>query len=120
MTAFPPVVFLGEGEDGSDGLTKNSVQTGTDCRVKYDHAAFITTCFRRWRCYRLSAMLAVRGGVKPSTQVVSEFSSKLMSLVEPVQEMPISGEEHPCRRPQGNWKEGTRSSSSNMFVQLHR
>jgi hypothetical protein len=30
MTAFPPVVFLGEGEDGSDRIDKeNSVQTGT-------------------------------------------------------------------------------------------
>jgi hypothetical protein len=118
--AFPAVVFLvARSEDGSDGLTK----LGSDGALptvasKYDHAESIHHHVSGVE----SAATVVRdaGGAKsgnrPLQVTMSEFSSKLMSLAEPVQEMVMSAEGIMSKAAKATGKRARAVNSSNMFV----
>jgi hypothetical protein len=118
--AFPAVVFLvARSEDGSDGLTKlGSVGALPTVASKYDHAE----CIHHHVSGVESAATVVRdaGGAKsgnrPLQVTMSEFSSKLMSLAEPVQEVIISGEGIMTKAAKAIGKRARAVNSSNMFV----
>lgn len=118
--AFPTVVFLlSRNEDGSDGLTK----LGSDGALptvasKYDHAESIhhhvsgvespVTVVRD--------VAAAKSTNRPLQVTMSEFSSKLMSLAEPVQEVVISGEGLMSKAVKESGKRARAVNQSNVFV----
>jgi hypothetical protein len=118
--AFPAVVFLvARSEDGGDGLTK----LGSDGALptvasKYDHAE----CIHHHVSGVESAATVVRdagdakSGNRPLQVTMSEFSSKLKSMAEPVQEMVISGEGIMSKAAKATGKRARAVNSSNTFI----
>jgi hypothetical protein len=118
--AFPTVVFLvGRSEDGSDGLTK----LGSDgalptVAAKYDHAE----CIHHHVSGVESATTVVRdardakSGNRPLQVTMSEFSKKLMSLAEPVQEMEVSVDGIMSKAVKASGKRAKAVNSSNLFI----
>jgi hypothetical protein len=118
--AFPAVIFLvARNEDGSDGLTKlGSEGALPTVASKYDHAESIH--------HHVSGVespatvvrdaLGAKSGNRPLQVSMSEFSSKLMSLAQPVQEMEISGEGIMSKAVKETGKRARAVNSSNLFV----
>jgi hypothetical protein len=118
--ALPAVVFLvGRNEDGSDGLSKLSSEGSLPTVAsKYDHAECIhhSVSGVESPASIVKDALGTKSGNRPLQVTMTEFSSKLLSLDEPVQEMEISGDGLMSKAVKVAGKRSKAVNSSNLFI----